>query len=212
MITKTTKPWHAITFYFMSLRRIWLPFLHSFPSGIYKHWLDPSWVFLFSRLSHLCRDFRLIYTSVVCQLIQHVYGSLLLGSLKLDTAFQAWPDQGWEERTFIPLLPVILPQCRPWLSWWFFFFFCCEGVLQDSGQSIVYQDFETLLWQSCGDYSSPEAGHCVFTFWASWIYQFHFLARWGCHPEGISPCSFVSSASLLKVHSVPSPRSQLWLL
>lgn len=121
MITKTTKPWHAITFYFMSLRRIWLPFLHSFPSGIYKHWLDPSWVFLFSRLSHLCRDFRLIYTSVVCQLIQHVYGSLLLGSLKLDTAFQAWPDQGGEERTFIPLLPVILPQCRPWLSWCFFF-------------------------------------------------------------------------------------------
>lgn len=129
MITKTTKPWHAITFYFMSLRRIWLPFLHSFPSGIYKHWLDPSWVFLFSRLSHLCRDFRLIYTSVVCQLIQHVYGSLLLGSLKLDTAFQAWPDQGWEERTFIPLLPVILPQCRPWLSWCFFFFAakqCCR--------------------------------------------------------------------------------------
>lgn len=142
MITKTTKPWHAITFYFMSLRRIWLPFLHSFPSGIYKHWLDPSWVFLFSRLSHLCRDFRLIYTSVVCQLIQHVYGSLLLGSLKLDTAFQAWPDQGWEERTFIPLLPVILPQCRPWLSWWFFFFF--------------------LLWRSVAGFWSI---HCLPGLW-----------------------------------------------
>ena len=180
------------------------PFRYLYP--LIRSSLSPTFLQALPPLQTLQTVLHLCGTSI--DSFQHVHVSLILGNLKRDTAFQAWPYQGWEERTLITLLPVILPQYSPLCPWCFLLWRSVPGLWS----VCCSPGPEVLLWQRCWDYSSPAAGYCIFTFWASWIYQSHFLACWGCHPEGINPLNFVSSASLLRVHSVPSPRSQLWLV
>lgn len=113
--------------------------------------------------------------------------------------------------------------CAPeyhWLPWsqghiagsWFT---CCPpGPPGPSLQSFFPAD-QPLMGTGAWGYSSPGGGPCTCLCWNSWGYslpnslacpgivewQHSFLV---CRP---SPPSFVSSASLLRAHSVPSPRS-----
>lgn len=144
-ITKTIKPWQSTTSHHVTKKNL-TPFSSFFPFRyLYPLiWSSLSLLLFLQTLPPLKKLQTVLHLcGMSTDSFQNVHVPLLLGGLKLYTPFQAWPYQGWEERIFIPLLPVILPQCSPWCSWWS----CCEGVLQDYGQSVVYKDPEVLLWQ-----------------------------------------------------------------